>query len=194
MLNMPGTSLRKGQKNKPSKKKKPKKRPEINLLLEKYDFLFSDFDSRPYDERSLSDDFLHEAKKVFREKKSGKLELKFQVPARIRRKKVEEIIEKRLHSFFRSHYNSIRKEIFHLRRKGSLMAFLGASLLVVSAYISLVKKDDFVFHLLKPVLEPGGWFLTWTGLDEIFYLPGTMKSDLTFFKRMLDCEIIFESL
>lgn len=37
---------------------------EISIWLDNYDDIFSDFDPRPYSQRSLSDDFLAEAKKI----------------------------------------------------------------------------------------------------------------------------------
>ena len=44
------------------------KNGNISLILESYTDIFSDFDPRPYDQRTLSDDFLLECKKAVRRK------------------------------------------------------------------------------------------------------------------------------
>lgn len=50
---------------------------EISIWVDTYDDVFSDFDSRPYDNRELSDDFLTEVRKMVRSNAPGKVELKF---------------------------------------------------------------------------------------------------------------------
>ncbi len=44
----------------------------LSIWLDIYDDIFSDFDSRPFHERALSDDFIHEAKKMAKEKPGDK--------------------------------------------------------------------------------------------------------------------------
>ena len=57
---------------------------EISILLDNYDDIFSDFDPRPYSERSLSDDLLNEARKASRDKNTGRLELRFLISEKMR--------------------------------------------------------------------------------------------------------------
>ena len=40
---------------------------DIKIWIDEYDGIFSDFDPRPYSERNMSDDFLNECNKLFRE-------------------------------------------------------------------------------------------------------------------------------
>jgi hypothetical protein len=47
---------------------------EIKLMLDTYDDIFSDFDPRPFSQRTLSEDFLEEARKASREKEMGNIE------------------------------------------------------------------------------------------------------------------------
>ena len=67
---------------------------EVSLWVDNYDEFFSDFDPRPYSQRTLSDDFLHEAKKAVREKASGKVELTLLIPKNKRAKEIENVIKK----------------------------------------------------------------------------------------------------
>src|SRR3989339_701864 len=53
---------------------------QVSMWLDGYDDIFSDFDPRPYSQRSLSDDFLSEAKKVSSGKTGDRLELRFLIP------------------------------------------------------------------------------------------------------------------
>src|SRR4051812_10842504 len=74
---------------------------ELSIWLDNYDDIFSSFDSRPVAERTLSDDFITEARKMAREKVSGHIELKLLMPAKARHKATEEAIIKSLHERFR---------------------------------------------------------------------------------------------
>lgn len=74
---------------------------EVSLWLDSYDDIFSDFDPRPYSQRALSDDFLEEAKKAVKEKKTGELELRLLVPHSQRDLEKEIIIKRRLREYFK---------------------------------------------------------------------------------------------
>src|SRR3989338_1417499 len=76
---------------------------EISLWLDNYDDIFSDFDPRPYSLRSLSDDFLFEAKKASRDKDANRLELRFLISQEHRDSKVEATVKKRLRDHFSKH-------------------------------------------------------------------------------------------
>ena len=81
-------------------KKKLLRISELSIWLDEYDDIFSDFDSRPIDERSLSDDFLAEVRKMVREKPSGAISLKLLIPADKRKKELETVAIKNLHTYF----------------------------------------------------------------------------------------------
>ncbi|MBI4652464.1 hypothetical protein HY745_14550 [Candidatus Desantisbacteria bacterium] len=74
---------------------------QVSLQIDSYDDIFSDFDPRPFSERTLSDDFLLESKKAFREKESGRFELRFLIPIKERKLESEKIIKKRLTDHFK---------------------------------------------------------------------------------------------
>jgi hypothetical protein len=167
---------------------------EISLWLDTYDDIFSDFDPRPYSERALSDDFLSEAKKASKEKTSGRIELRFIVPNEQRHNDLEVVIRKRLHEHFRKHASQLEEEAKTLRRRGVFTAASGFALMMIASYISWRRSDSFIYSMLMTILEPSGWFITWFGLDQLFYTSNQKKPDLEFYRKMAKCDIEFISL
>ncbi|MCX6799039.1 MAG: hypothetical protein NTW59_03025 [Candidatus Diapherotrites archaeon] len=166
---------------------------EISLWIDTYDDIFSDFDPRPYSQRALSDDFLLEAKKASRDRASGNIELRFLVPTKIRNPEQEGLIRKRLHEHFKKHSKELTQEVHTTRRNGIAMAFVGMLMVLGASYIYPEESTSFLQRLLFVVLEPGGWFMTWMGLDGIFGAESQKKTDLDFYRKMSKCEISFQS-
>ncbi len=165
---------------------------EISLLLDSYDDIFSSFDPRPYNFRALSDDFLQEAKRATLDK-DGSLELHFLIPETKRDIALENKIRQRLHDHFKRHREILAKEIADTKRKGWRMAFAGILMIVVASYLSFLESATFSIHFLIIVLEPAGWFTSWTGMDEIYYTSREKKPDLDFYTKMMHSSISFNS-
>ena len=163
---------------------------EISIWIDSYDDIFSDFDPRPYSNRSLSDDFLAEAKKASRDKE-GKLELRLLISEDNRNSRNEQVIKKRLHDHFNKHASSLKKEFFYERKKGILLAFLGIFLMLLATYVHYLKINGLLSDFLTILLEPAGWFTMWVALDKIFFKNEIKVSQYKFYERMSKCEIIF---
>lgn len=164
---------------------------EIALSLESYDDIFSDFDSRDFSERALSDDFLSEAKKVSKEIDEKKTILKLLIPSAIANDTQENTITKRLHSYFKLQHRHLHFENKKIRKKGILLTILGGIMMVIASYISFSQPKEFGFHILRILFEPAGWFTVWGGLDHIFIRSEQRKSELNFFTKMSKVKIIF---
>jgi hypothetical protein len=164
---------------------------ELSIWLDDYDDVFSDFDSRPINERSLSDDFLVEVRKMVREKPSGRVELKLLIPVNKHNKELEAIVVKNLHTYFRQSASNIQTEIAKVRRRGILLTILGFALMIITAYVVYISSSSFFFKALQIVLEPSGWFMVWTGMDNIIYNNRRRKPNLDFNQKMSHAEIIF---
>jgi hypothetical protein len=175
----------------PLQKKELLSKSELSIWLDEYDDIFSDFDSRPIVERSLSDDFLLEVRKMVREKPTGNVSLKLLIPADKREKDMEVVAVKNLHTYFRHAALAIQKEMIKTRRKGILLAVLGFLLMIVTAYVVSISNRNFFFNALQIVLEPSGWFMVWTGMDNIFYNTRRRKPNLEFNTKMAHAEITF---
>jgi len=166
---------------------------EISLWLDNYDDIFSDFDPRPYSLRSLSDDFLLEAKKASRDKDANRLELRFLISQEHRDPKVEATIKKRLRDHFTKHSNQLEKDMTKVRNRAIIALLLGVTLMLAASYLDSLNLEFFAARFLFVMLEPAGWFLTWFALDRIFYSPELKKAEYEFYKKMVKCEIMFIS-
>lgn len=163
----------------------------IGLVLNSYDEIFSGFDPRGFSERALSDDFLGECKRAATDKEK-KIELRFLVPREKRSSDVESKIRKRLKNHFKRHLDLIegkRKKIFN---QGMFFVFFGILFMLVAAYVLFYyNTHNFFKELLVVLLEPGGWFLFWQGLDLIIFRSKEVSLDLSFYRKMANSEIFF---
>jgi hypothetical protein len=165
---------------------------EISVILDTYDDIFSDFDPRPYHQRSLSDDFLSELRKSARQKGS-KVELKIMMPEALRKSEQESIIRKRIKSHYRSAVEQVDKELLNMRKKGGLFILVGVFILSISVFITSVIPVGFAQTFLLFLLEPAGWFTVWNGFDYLFLQPSSRNDEREFFTKMSNSDIDFVS-
>ena len=180
-------------KSAPIEKKELLSKSELSIWLDDYDDVFSDFDSRPIGERSMSDDFLLEVRKMVREKPTGSVELKLLMPHAKRKKDLETIVVKNLHTYFKHAADTIRQEMHKTRRRGFILSAVGFLVMIATAYLVSVSNRSFFFNAAQIVLEPSGWFMVWSGMDNIFYNSRSRKPNLDFNTKMGHAEIIFVS-
>jgi hypothetical protein len=166
----------------------------VNIWLDSYDDIFSDFDSNSYSEKTLSDDFISQAKKIAINKVGKEVSLRFFIPLNKRNEADEKIISKRLNGYFNKMHQQLKAEIKKINCKGLLLSFVGISLMIVASYISFVKSQQYYVHLLLVFFEPAGWFLLWAGLDNLFYNSKDAKKQLSFYSKMTNATIEFLTL
>lgn len=166
---------------------------ELSIWLDTYDDIYSDFDSRPYSERSLSDDFINEAKKMAKEKMSGAITFKLLMPANQRVKLTEGIIVKSLHAHFHRAARILKEEMVQTRRRGITLTAFGLLIMIITAVLLNLPEKNFPLNALRIILEPAGWFLAWTGLDQFFYVARRKKPEFEFMTRMSHADIEFLS-
>jgi len=165
---------------------------EISLMLDDYDDIFSDFDPRPYSERSLSVDFLDEAKRASRDKDDIGIELSFLIPKYKRNTAEEALIKKRLHEHFRKNHHRLEKEKKEVVNKGILFTVMGIIVMFVASLILFKESGkNLLISFLIILLEPAGWFLFWEGLGQVIFEAKKKKPELEFYEKMLKCEIHF---
>jgi hypothetical protein len=167
---------------------------DISIWIDEYDDIFSDFDSRPYSDRVLSDDFIGELNKVSKESEIIISELKLLIPDRLRNKETEAVIIKRLHAFFRRGFH----QISNLRRqtvvRNVLLLCLGILLMASASYVSRFRTDNPLLNILFVILEPGGWFMVWNSLDQMFNELRRKKGEFIFYSAMVKSKISFVSI
>jgi hypothetical protein len=166
---------------------------EINILLYSYNDLFSDFDPSAYRERTLSDDFIIQAKKISKNKSGNHIVLRLLLPSNERNEQDEELITERLYTHFRNVYMQLKSEVSRANIKGLVLTLIGVTLMIAASYISFLQHDKYYEHLLLVLFEPAGWFLLWVGLDHLVYSLKDTKRDLAFYLKMTKSEIKFST-
>lgn len=166
----------------------------IMIWLDSYDDIFSDFDSRAYDHRTLSDDFINEIRKISLEDDAGINEFHLLIPREVRKEEPEAIITKRLQHYFRKTHQLLCTQIGSLQKKAILLLFFGIGFLLLGGYISFLKPTHLLLHLLMITCEPAGWFLVWMGYDLFTNVVRRKKRELLFYKKTNNSDFIFLSL
>ncbi len=165
---------------------------EISLILDTYDDIFSDFDPRTLDKRSLSDDFLFELKRATKENMTGVIEINFLIPAEQRKTDKETMIKKRLRDHFKKHHDSVLKEIEAVRNKGLVMITVGIILSILTAiFVYPYEGTNVFFNIILVLIEPAAWFTVWEGANRVFSAWEDRRLDVEFYKKMIKCEISF---
>lgn len=166
---------------------------ELNLWLDSYDDIYSDFDSRHYQKRRISDDFLHELRTEMKYKKHHATDMVLLVPQERRNESAEKIISTSLTDFFstrfRFHVDKCRKKL----NKGYHLFITGIIIMLLNSFISYYAEESFLIISLKVLLEPAGWFLIWAALDFLFYDFTELKKERNFFKELSEMHIHFKS-
>jgi hypothetical protein len=168
--------------------------PEISIWLDKYEDVFSDFDSRPFSERSLSDDFLREVQKMTNNHRAkNNMRLKFNVLGVERNAESESIIINNLNAHFLNIAAILKGEQKQILKKGYMLLSFGFVVIALIFYLTnLSEEKSYAYlHGIILMLEPIAWFAAWTGLDNVFQNSRKGKEDLDFNSKMAFAEIAF---
>lgn len=176
------------------KAKSAQKEPvTVSLWIDSYTDLFSDFDPRSFESRAFSDDFVGHMKKVSKDDKGTVSVVKILVPEGVRHSEDESVISKRLEGHFFNVHQKLKEESNAIKKKGMYFTLSGIVLMVLASYISFLQLTSFYYNLLLVLFEPGGWFLFWTGLDNLITYSKSKKSEIDFYSRMSHAHVEFGS-
>ena len=167
---------------------------KINISIDDYDDLFSDFDLRGIEERNISDDFLDELKKRFLTIKIQPTEIRINLPYGKRKSEDEKLITARLHLFFKEISDKQLRILRRTRRKGVLMLFSGFLLILLSGYLIGFQNSAFFFRVLFVLTEPSGWYFAWSGFENIFSISESQSQLFEMYLRLSKSKIAFESI
>lgn len=168
--------------------------PEISIWIDRYDDVFSEFDSRPFAERALSDDFLREVRKMTSEKSRGGIRLRFHVMEEQRNAESEAVILSILNKHFRQIAAELREDQKKTIQKGYMFMGIGFGLISFIFLLTTYFEEHSYLNGATLMLEPVGWFTTWTGLDYVFQISKKEKSAIDFNLKMAQAKISFSSL
>jgi hypothetical protein len=167
---------------------------DLHIWIDDYDDLFSDFDPRPYTERTISDDFILELNKLTKEHQDFIHTLQFQIPEKLRDIKQEEIIIQRLHTDFKREYSTFSDDLKLNLTKGIIMTASGISLLLIAVMLTTVGTQKNWHNYMLVVFQPAGWFLCWSGMDKMIFGGRQTKIKKEFYRRLSKCKIEFVSM
>ncbi|MCW3127469.1 MAG: hypothetical protein JWO03_3127 [Bacteroidetes bacterium] len=165
----------------------------VNIWIDKYSDVFSDFDTRPLFKRKLSNDLIVEICKLVAGNASAKVEINFNILDDNRDIEVENIIVGHLKTHFTNSKKAEKAKVRKTTKLGYMLTSLGFFIILTIAYVSSLAKGVFFLNSLPVVVEPLAWFVTWTGLDHIFKHFGDNKiKDIN--TRMLESSISFSCM
>jgi len=164
---------------------------KLNISIDDYNDLFSDFDARDYTERSVSEDFSNQLKKVAAESEEEIQELHFLITTKQRSTEQETLITKRLHEHFKNRYHHFQLKRKNEQQKGLLFVLIGSTLLFFATYFLLLQEKQLFLNALIVVFEPAGWFLSWTGLEILFNNTKWRTHELAFYTKLKKCKVYF---
>ena len=167
------------------------RRSEGSIWLDGYDDIFSDFDPRPYTQRTISDDFILTVRKAIQTKKNGALELTLLLAKASRDEKTETLVRKRIIGHFQSQLSRLELDIKRMHREGLVLTLSSILVLFVAVTLPMLGMNEYLKNLLQVILTPGGWFMIFNGLDYIVYKPRQKRADAEYCRKLSRCRITF---
>lgn len=165
----------------------------IELVLTKYDDIFSYFDSRDYPNKAISVDFIDECRRAAKDKSDKGVGLILAIP-RPKRNAPDEIkIKKRLKNHFQKHHLEKNQEIKKIKMSGLRWIILGAILMIGAALIQTYLTHTLTLNMILAIAGPAGWFWLWEGLGKVYIDAREKEPERDFYKKMSNASITFIS-
>jgi hypothetical protein len=166
---------------------------EIKLWLDTYDDLYSDFDSRHYLKRRISQDLMVELRWAIPRDSNYPKAIVFILPANQRDQENEKHIVENMSRFFKAERN--RSAGLYKRKLliGLILLFLGFTIMAITTFMIYQSGQSVIQVGLKVILEPAGWFLVWAGMDYLFYDLRELTRDKNFYGMLAALHIEFRT-
>ena len=166
---------------------------DISIAIDSWDDIFSDFDPSPLEQRILSEDFLLELKKRYREARRGHFIITIYAPLSLKDDSSERLVIKRLKQYFKFRHLALKKEIINLRLKGLIFVVSGTIALGFLTLIAYYKMlSTFVLDMVGIILVPLGWFGVWEGFSRIIEPSPRLIADAELFEKLSKASIKFK--
>lgn len=141
---------------------------EISIAIDTWDDIFSDFDPRPLSERALSEDFIAELKKRYRETRKGQFVVTIYAPPFLKDDAQEKAVIQRLKRQFKHRSLQRQKELNRIRIRGTIFVSFGIFSLGFLTFITYFQLfSGLAIELLGIIFMPLGWFGIWEGFSKI---------------------------
>ncbi len=165
----------------------------LRLWLDSYNDLYSDFDSRHFGRRRISEDFMHELRQAMTGEYASSKDLVLLLPDAGRQTEAENQIMDRLQRYFKGQFKEAQYKHRKKVRAGWVLIAAGLTIMVINAWISIEYPDHKLIMASKVVLEPAGWFMMWTGLDILFTDRKSLYKEMVLFRSLSSMKIQFQT-
>ena len=158
---------------------------EIAIVIDTWDDVFSDFDPRPLNQRTVSGDFVDALKKRYQETRKGDLTITIYVPQSLRNLESEKMVSQRLKKHFRLIFLQKKKDLMHRRLRGFIFVCIGISalsFLTLATYFKFLSK--LAIEISAIILMPLGWFGFWEGLSKLVDTSPASIREEKFFEKL----------
>lgn len=164
---------------------------DISIWLDKYEDLFSHYDSSELKARTLSDNFLEEMRKMVRKVPASGIELKFNLMQSAPDANTEALIGDNIHDYFTCHAKAARQDKAEIIRSGAIRIIAGFALITFLLIVRNKWSAVLALHGLEMMLDPLGWFLIWTGLEMVFVQAKKEQPAIDFNLKMATAKLTF---
>ena len=158
---------------------------EIGIVIDTWDDIFSDFDPRPLNERTVSGDFVDELKKRHRETRRGDFLIMIYAPFNLKDEESEQMVTQRLKKHFLHRFLQKKKDRNRIRLRGFVFILIGIgslTFLTLATYFKFL--SPLAIQLAGIVLMPLGWFGFWEGLSKLVDTSPVFIRDELLFRKL----------
>ncbi|MFH1363356.1 MAG: hypothetical protein ABIH45_04030 [Candidatus Omnitrophota bacterium] len=166
---------------------------EIGIVIDSWDDVFSDFDPRPLTERTVSEDFVDELRKRYKETRSGEFIITIYAPFSLKDEASEKMVTQRLKKHFRHKLLQKKKLIVRIRLRGVIFVLIGVcslSFLTLATYYKFV--TEITIQIMGIFLMPLGWFGFWEGLSKLVDTSPVVIQDEKLFEKISKARYSFK--
>jgi len=162
----------------------------IDIALESYDDLFSDFDISNYAKRELSEDFVKELiKRASTEQYDSKsFQITLSMPASKRDLPAERIIHRRIKQHFARRVEVLDREIKAHQNRGIKYLIIGSLIIILDIFLP---TDVSFVYAISNILLVAGWFGVWTGIAKILDEPTALINQRKLFSLLASAHYQF---
>lgn len=160
----------------------------VDMALDLYDDLFSDFDPSPFQTRLLSEDFLSELRRRFAATGQNDIVVNFTMPKALRNEKTEVLIKKRIKDHFKVRVREIKHKTREKADNGVIRLFVGV---ILSVALLLFPQLDVV-----PILTIFSvliWYSLWSGLENVLEASSSLGRKMAFAEKFMKADYRFFS-
>jgi hypothetical protein len=160
----------------------------VDMALDVYDDLFSDFDPSPYHTRLLSEDFLSELRRRYISTGENDIVVNFTMPEALRNDKTESLIKRRIKDHFKMRVRAIKQKAREKADNGIIR--LAGGILLSIALFMIPELDTVPLLTIFSVLI---WYSIWSGLENVLEASTSLGRKKAFAEKFMRADYIFFS-